>query len=685
MDPTNPSDNPLLQIDGLPRFHAISPEHVTPAIDAILEQSRVEVAKLETVKDGADWQNFVRPVEDLEERLARVWSPVSHLNHVQDSPAMREAYEEALPKLTAFHTELAQNEHFFRAYQHIRNGPGFAALDGAQRRLIDNTLRDLKLSGVALPPEAKARFKAIQQELSQLGNRFGRNVLDATQGWWLHLTDEAGLSGLPASARTLAKHSAEEAGLPGWKITLDMPSYLPFMMHGDRRDLREQLYYAYVTRASDQGPRAGSHDNTSLITRILELRREMAQLLGYASFAEMSLVPKMAETPQQVLEFLRDLAHRTRPAAVRELDELKEFARTRFGIEDLQAWDIAYYSEKLRQEKYRFSDEDIRPYFPADRVFTGMFEVVSRLYGLSIREAQGVEVWDPKVRFFEIRDETGELRGQFYADLYVRSNKQGGAWMDDCISRRRIGDHVQAPVAYLVCNFTPPVGGKPALLTHHEVETLFHEFGHGLHHMLTLVDYFGVSGINGVAWDAVELPSQFMENWCWEREALDMIGGHYETGAKLPDELLQKMHNAKNFHSGLHMLRQIEFALFDMRLYSEFDPSGKSDVQVLLDEVRSEVTLMKPPAYNRFQNSFSHIFAGGYAAGYYSYKWAEVLSADAFSRFEEEGVFNRSTARAFMHDILERGGAADPMDLFISFRGRPPSIDALLRHSGLAA
>ncbi len=679
------SANPLLQLDGLPKFRSIRPEHVLPALSSQLDANREHLLELETVAENARWDNFVQPMEDLEESLARMWSPVSHLNSVQDSPELRKAYEAALPLLTAYYTEVAQNETFFRGYQEVAARDDFKDLSPAQQRIVHNALRDLRLAGVDLPEKDKQRFKVIRQQLSQLGNRFDRNVLDATQGWWLQTIDNGDLAGLPKSLVDLAGQQAESAKQPGWRFTLDIPSYLPFMMYSQRRDLRQKMYQAYVTRASEQGPQAGKFDNGEIMLETLALRREMAHLLGYENFARVSLVPKMAESPQQVIEFLRDLAHRSRSAAQDELQAVRELARSEDQLQDLEPWDLAYYSERLRQSLYAFNDEQVRPYFPAGRVLQGMFQVVQRLYGLRIKEVSGIEVWDPSVHFYEIKDDRDVIRGRFYVDLYARPNKRGGAWMDELQSRKQRKHDVQVPVAYLVCNFAPPVGGKPALLTHNEVITLFHEFGHGLHHMLTNIDHIGVAGINGVAWDAVELPSQFMENWCWEREALDLLGGHYETGEPLPSELLRKMKAAKNFQSAMQMLRQIEFALFDMRLHAEFDSGQQGQLRQILTEVRDEVAVVFPPEYNRFENSFSHIFAGGYAAGYYSYKWAEVLSADAFARFEEEGIFNPATGRDFLHKILEPGGSRDAMELFVEFRGREPTVDALLRHSGLAA
>jgi oligopeptidase A len=626
------------------------------------------------------WDSFAQPIEDMNERLSRLWSPVSHLNAVMNNDALRAVYTENLPKLSEYHTEMAQDERLYAAYKQLAASSGFAALSQPQKKIVENTLRDFRLAGAELPPAKKARFKEIQKELSTLSSKFSDNVLDATEAWELVLTDEADLAGIPESGRAMARQSAREKGKDGWRFNLEAPSYIALMTYADKRELRRRMYQAFVTRASELGP--GQWDNGPLMQRILALRAEAAQLLGFAHYAEYALQTRMARNVAQVMDFLRDLATRARPYAVQDIEQLRAYARDEHGVAVLEVWDIPYYSEKLRQARYAISQEALRPYFPETRVVPGMFEVVRRLYGLDIREVTDIEVWHSDARVYEIRDENDTVRGRFYVDLYARENKRGGAWMDDCVARKRAAAGVQVPVAYLTCNFTPPVDGKPALLTHDEVETLFHEFGHGLHHMLTLVDYVGVAGINGVAWDAVELPSQFMENWCWEREALGLIAGHFETGAPLPDSLYEKMRAARNFQSGMQTVRQLEFSLFDMRLHAV---AQAPDVQQVLDEVRREVAVVVPPAFNRFPHSFSHIFAGGYAAGYYSYKWAEVLSADAFSKFEERGVFDRRTGLEFLHSILEQGGAREPMELFVNFRGREPKIDALLRHSGLTA
>lgn len=683
--------NPLLKMSDLPPFSRIKPEHIEPALDEMLAHNRAEVEGLlkqtdDYTAEDYTWENLIQPLEEMDDRLGRMWSPVSHMNSVVNSEALRAAYNACLPKLSDYSTEMGQNTRLYAAYKTVANGPDFTELDTAQQKIIENALRDFHLSGVDLPEDKKTRFKAIRQELSQLTTKFEENILDATQAWTRPITDESLLAGLPESARAMAQQSAQQKELTGWLFTLEFPSYHAVMTYADDRALRHELYQAYVTRASDQGPHAGQWDNSEVMVQILALRHELAQLLGFNNYAERSLATKMAELPEHVLAFLKDLAARSCPMAKQELQELEGFVAKESAIKNLEAWDITYYSEKLRQHKYAITQEQLKPYFPETRVIDGMFAVVKQLYGIDIQPADGVDTWHPDVRFYEIRDEQGVLRGQFYLDLYARANKRGGAWMDDCIGRLRHADgKLQLPVAYLTCNLTPPIGDDPALFTHDEVTTLFHEFGHGLHHMLTRVDHIGVSGINGVKWDAVELPSQFMENWCWEREALAMIAGHYQTGEPLPDELFEKMYAAKNFQAGMQMVRQLELALFDFRLYMEYDPAKGACIQQTLDEVRKEVAVIKPPSYNRFQHGFSHIFAGGYAAGYYSYKWAEVLSADAFAKFEENGIFDGKTGRAFLHSVLEQGGSREPMALFVEFRGRKPNIDALLRHSGIAA
>ena len=687
--------NPLLEMTGLPPFSQIKPEHVEPAIDTLLAEVREAVnQRLDEYAGKYSWDNLIQPLEDMDDRLGRAWSPVSHMNSVVNSDALREAYNACLPKLSDYATEMGQNRRLYEAYQLIKDAPGFAELDIAQQKIIDNALRDFHLSGVDLSEEKKNRFRDIRQRLSQLTTRYEENVLDATQAWSLLIDEDGRLAGLPDSARTMAKQAAEQKEKDGWLFTLDFPSYYAVITYADDRGLREQIHQAYVTRASElftlEGETQDKWDNAEVMEEILALRHESAQLLGYENYAERSLATKMADSPERVIGFLQDLARRAKPVAEKEVQELRDYAKEHYGIDDLQPWDMPYYSEKLRQHTFDISQEELKPYFPETRVIPGMFEVVKRLYGLCIQEVEGIDTWHKDVRFYDVYDEDNSLRGQFYLDLYAREHKRGGAWMDDCIGRKREADGgVQTPVAYLTCNLTPPIGEEPAQFTHDEVITLFHEFGHGLHHMLTRVDYLGVSGISGVAWDAVELPSQFMENWCWEKDALEFICGHVKTGDPLPDALFDKMYAAKNFQSGMQMVRQLELSLFDFRMHREYDPADKSTrgqrVQKVLDEVRAEVAVIKPASYNRFQNSFSHIFAGGYAAGYYSYKWAEVLSADAFSLFEEQGIFDADSGRKFLHNILEQGGAKEPMELFINFRGREPQIDALLRHSGIAA
>ncbi len=677
--------NPLLTLTDLPAFAAIRPEHVEPAIDELLARNRAELEQLLDRGPPFTWENLIYPIEEMHDRLNKAWSPVNHLNAVMNSPELRAAYNACLPKLSEYYTELGQNERLYSAYRAIEEGPDYARLDAAQQTVIEHALRDFHLSGVDLPAEHKARYKAIMQSLAQLQSKFQENVLDATQAWKKHITDEAELAGLPESAKSLARQTAERQGLEGWLLTLEFPSYQPVLSYADNRELRRELYEAYATRASEQGPNARQWDNSEAMESILALRYEAARLLGFADYTEYSLATKMAESPRQVLEFLDDLARRSKPQAQRDLAELRDFAHETYGANELEAWDIGYYSEKLRQHRYQISQEELRPYFPETKVAPGLFAVVQRLYGLEIRQTRAVEVWHPEVRAYEIIDSTGALCGRFYFDLYVRPNKRGGAWMDGCVTRRATHQGLQIPAAYMVCNFTPPVGEQPALFTHSEVLTLFHEFGHGLHHLLTRIDYAPVAGIHGVEWDAVELPSQFMENWCWEREALDLIAGHYQTGEPIPADLYQRMIAAKNFQSAMMLARQLEFALFDFRLHRDYDPQQGGRIQEILDEVRRQVAVIIPPAYNRFAHAFSHIFAGGYAAGYYSYKWAEVLSADAFAKFEENGIFDRTTGERFLHSILEMGGSREAMTNFIEFRGREPSIEPLLRHSGIVA
>jgi len=678
--------NPLLENNVLPAFSEIKPEHVEPALNQVLEQAKQTVENLLKHQDQPTWQSLVLPMEALDATIDKVWSPVSHLNSVMNSDELRVAYNACLPKLSQFGTELGQNEDLYKAYNALATSPVYEQLDIAQKKVIDNALRDFRLSGVELSQTDRDKFKQISQQLTELTAKFEENLMDATHAWKKHITDEALLSGLPDSTKAMAAQFAQRDELEGWLFTLDFPSYMPVMSYADDRVFREEMYTAFATKASDQGPHAGQWDNTEIMADILKLRHELAQLIGFANHAERSLATKMAQSPRQVLDFLSDLADRSKPIAEREFTELKVYAKEQNPeISELEAWDVTYYAEKLRQQRYSISQEELKPYFPENKVVSGLFGVVNRLYGLDIKERNDMDVWHKDVRFFDIFDGKGELRGQFYLDLYARNHKRGGAWMDECHVRRQTEAGIQTPVAFLTCNFSEPLGDKPALFSHDEVTTLFHEFGHGLHHMLTKIHHAGVSGINGVAWDAVELPSQFMENWAWEREALDLISGHFETGEVLPQDLFDKMIAARNFQSAMIMVRQLEFSLFDFRLHLEFNPEQENQVDKILAEVRDQVAVVKPPKFNRFAHSFSHIFAGGYAAGYYSYKWAEVLSADAFSKFEENGIFDRATGLAFLESILEQGGSREPMELFIEFRGREPEIDALLRHSGIAA
>lgn len=675
--------NPLLEAKGLPPFSQIRPEHVKPAVEQAIKDYRDVVEKVVANNDYS-WENFIAPLTEVSDRLSKIWSPVSHLNSVMNSEPLREAYESCLPLLSELSTYLGQHAGLYKAYQSIKDSEEFATYSQAQQKAITDSLRDFELSGIGLAADKQKRFGEISQRLSELASKFSNQVLDATHAWFKHVTNKDDLAGLPESALEAAAQAAKAKELEGWVLTLDIPSYLPVMTYADNRALREEMYRAYCTRASELGPNAGEFDNTEVIKETLALRHEKAQLLGFANYAELSLATKMAQSSEQVMGFLHDLAKRSKRQGEQELAELKAFARQHYDVEELQAWDNAYYSEKLKQHKYAISDEQLRPYFPEDKVLTGLFETVHRLYGIEVRPGDGVELWHPEVRYFEIYDQQNQLRASFYLDLYAREHKRGGAWMDECQVRRKLPNgSIQLPVAYLTCNFNRPIGDKPALFTHDEVLKLFHEFGHGLHHMLTQIDVADVSGINGVAWDAVELPSQFMENWCWQSEALGFISGHYQSGEPLPEDMLEKLLAARNYHSAMAMLRQLEFSLFDFTLHSQ-DPT-KLGVQQILDDVRKEVAVLEVPEFNRFQNGFGHIFAGGYAAGYYSYKWAEVLASDAFSLFEENGIFDEQTGQSFLHNILEKGGSKEPMELFKAFRGREPKVDALLRHSGIQA
>ncbi|CAI1887081.1 MULTISPECIES: oligopeptidase A [Serratia] len=676
--------NPLLTPFSLPPFSAIRPEDIVPAVQSALADCRAAVERVVAQPGPFTWDNLCQPLAESDDRLSRIWSPIGHLNSVKNSPELRAAYEQALPLLSEYGTWVGQHEGLYQAYRSLKEGAAFETLSVPQRKAVDNALRDFELSGIGLSADKQQRYGEIVARLSELGSTYSNNVLDATMGWSKLITDEAELSGLPESALAQAQAMAQAKEQDGWLLTLDMPSYLPVLTYADNRALREEMYRAFATRASDQGPNAGKWDNSEVMAETLALRHELAQLLGFDTYADKSLATKMAESPDQVIGFLSDLAKRARPQAEQELAQLRAFAKQHYGVDELDAWDITYYGEKQKQHLFSISDEQLRPYFPEQRVVEGLFEVVKRIYGITAKERKDVDTWHPDVRFFDLFDADGELRGSFYLDLYARENKRGGAWMDDCVgSLRKADGTLQKPVAYLTCNFNRPLGDQPALFTHNEVTTLFHEFGHGLHHMLTQIDTAGVSGINGVPWDAVELPSQFMENWCWEPEALAFISGHYQSGEPLPKAMLDKLLAAKNYQAALFILRQLEFGLFDFRMHFEYSPEKGAQILPTLAEVKKMVAVVPSPSWGRFPHAFSHIFAGGYAAGYYSYLWAEVLSADAYSRFEEEGIFNAETGKSFLDNILSRGGSEEPMTLFKRFRGREPQLDAMLRHYGI--
>ena len=712
----NSLTNPLLDFSGLPRFTEIKTEHIAPAVEALLQKNKTVLDTIRNDQQSPTWHTFVQPMVDASERLMRAWGQVSHLNAVMNSPELREAYNKNLPLITQFYAELSQDQKLFEKFKQLRNSREYETLSAARQKIVENELRDFRLGGAELPVDKKQRFLKIQEALSETSSRFNDNLLDATNAFALLVEKPEDVAGIPDDVLHTARQLAEKDGDTGWKFTLHMPSYLPIQQYADNRELREKMYRAFNTRASEfnaapqtesgqkeQGE-AKSLDNMPLINSILELRQEAAKMLGFENYAEVSLATKMATSPQQVLGFLEELAAKAKPYAEQDLQTLQAFAAEQLNLAKLEAWDIAYASEKLRQVRYAFSDLEVKQFFPENKVLPGMFRLVEKLYRIAIvpvDAARGdAQYWHPDVKLFDIFDAEGVLIGQFYLDLYARSTKRGGAWMDSAISRRLIEREqgqpaVQIPVAYLTCNFSAPVEidgkAKPALFTHNEVIVLFHEFGHGLHHLLTQVDDLSVSGINGVEWDAVELPSQFMENFCWEWDVLTAMTGHVDTGEPLPRALYDKMYAAKNFQSGMQMVRQLEFALFDMHLHSDFNPHGETTVLQLLDVVRKQVAVVMPPAYNRFPNNFAHIFGGGYAAGYYSYKWAEVLSADAYSLFEEqaadssEGVMSASIGSRFRQEILAMGGSRPALDSFVAFRGREPQLDALLRHNGMVA
>ncbi|MGK0269780.1 MAG: oligopeptidase A [Cocleimonas sp.] len=679
--------NPLLNIADLPDFPQINAEHIEPALDELLKSSRDLTESLLKNNSEYTWDNLIEPLEKADNELERMWSPISHMNGVVNTPELRDAYNGCLPKLSEYSTEMGQNKALFDAIQQIQNNQDALGLDDAQRKSIEDSIKGFKLSGVDLDDEKKQRYGDISSELSTITSNYSDNVLDATNAWTKQIDDKSALKGLPDTAIEQAAAAASQRDAKGYMLTLEFPSYYAVMSYADDRDLREEMYRAYCTRASDQGNDV-KLDNSANMEKILNLRQEKAKLLGFDNYSELSLDTKMADSPNQVLEFLGELAEKSLPFAKKEYEELKQFALDEVGIEDMQAWDATYISEKLKQQRYSISDEDLKPYFPVDNVLAGLFELVEKLYSVAIKQNTDQQSWHDDVRFYEIYNADGDLKARFYLDLYARQHKRGGAWMADFCSRFKANVNakvqVQTPVAFMTCNSAPPAGGKPALFTHDEVITLFHEFGHGLHHMMTQIEYLDISGISGVEWDAVELPSQFMENWCWQREALDMFAAHYETGEKIPDELFDKMQAARHFQTAMGMVRQLEFSIFDMRMHMDTSISSATQIQDVLDEVRKGVSVVTPPSFNRFQHGFSHIFAGGYAAGYYSYKWAEVLSADAFARFEEEGLFNQEVGKAFLTEILEVGGSRPAIESFKAFRGREPSVDALLKHSGLS-
>lgn len=677
--------NPLLEANELPPFQDINAAHIEPAMQTIIEENLKAIDELLGQQSQVSWQSLYEPLEEINDRLEQAWSPVSHLNGVVQTEELRKAYETCLPLLSKYSTQLGQNEQLFKAYQTLHDSEGFNKLEPAQQQIVRNNLRDFKLSGIDLDESARKRYGKLKQRLSEVSNKFSNNVLDATQAWTRHITDRAELEGMPEAAITAAKAAADAKQLDGYLLTLDAPCYIAVVSYADNAELRKDMYTAYTTRASDKGPNAGEFDNSDLMVEITTLRHELATLLGFENYAEYSLAKKMADTPDQVIDFLEQLSKRTREVAQAELDALRDYASNEHQHTRLEAWDVSYFAEKLRKQQFDIDQEELRPYFPAEKVTQGLFSVASRLFDIEITADESMSTWHPDVRAFQISRQ-GSPIARFYLDLYAREHKRGGAWMADCRVRRRLsGGGLQNPVAFLTCNFMAPAGDQPSLLTFNDVTTLFHEFGHGLHHMLSQIEYAEVSGINGVAWDAVELPSQFLENWCWQAEVIEQLSAHHESGESLPQELLNKLLAAKNFQAGMQMLRQIEFALFDFRMHQQAGMKSADDIQALLDQVRADVAVLEPPADNRFQHGFSHIFAGGYAAGYYSYKWAEVLSADAFSQFEEHGIYDDATRKRYLHEILEKGGSAPAMELFKNFMGREPEVDALLKQSGIAA
>ena len=672
-----PMTNPLLDEQGLPLFSKILPEHIEPALDATLERNRSDLEQLLANSDTPNFTNAIMPLEEMHDRLHRTWSPVSHLQMVASSDALRDAYNRCLPKLSRYATELAQDERLYKLYKEVDDQLA-TQTDTPENKLLEHALRDFHLAGVDLPSEQKMRFRDVMEELTQLQAKYEQNLLDSMGAWTRHETDKQSLTGITDAVLNAARAAAEEQNLEGWLLRLDQPTYIAVITHADNADLRKTFYTAWVTRASEQAPGDGKFDNTPLMEDILRLRHEAATLVGFDNFAAYALASRMATTVAEVSDFLLHLAEVAKPAAIKELAELQAWAG-----QELNNWDIAYYSEKLRLERFSISDEALRPYFPLPRVLDGLFSVLQRLYGISVKEQDDVDRWQSAVRYYALKNDKDEVIGGFFIDLYSRPNKRSGAWMDECLLRKRSAAGVQIPVAHLVCNFTSPTDDKPALLSHAEVVTLFHEFGHTLHHMLTRIDYPSIAGISGVPWDAVELPSQFMENFAWDPEVVREMSGHFETGKSLPEELLTKLEASRVFQAGLAMIRQVEFSLFDWRIHSEYEPDKGGRINDILEQVRERVAVIPTPAFSRFANSFSHVFGGSYAAGYYSYKWAEVLAADAFSAFQEAGLFDPKVARHFRETILEVGGSTDIADAFKAFRGRAPSIEPLLKQAGI--
>ncbi len=670
--------------EALPRFSDINPDEIFSNLTSLIQANKKKLDTLLAQSGPFSWDNLMQPLEEMTDELNKTWSPISHLHAVLETDSLRKAYNDTLPLLTDFHTELSQNTVLYQAISTLASDRALEKLNPAQQKIIKNAVRDFKLAGIHLPIDKKTRIAELQKHLNQLMTTFSENVLDATHAFTLPITDSSKLAGLPPHIVQLAMEHAKQLHLEGYVLTLDYPTYSTAMKYLKNRELRKTLYEAYSTRASDQGPDAGKWDNTAIIDDILKTRHDIAHVLGFTNYAEYSLATKMAKTPEEVLCFLYDLLARSKSMAENEYEAILALAQSQDGLTSLEIWDIAYYSEKLRESQFNFTQEDIRPYFPIDKVLDGLFALVHKLYGIRIQKEEGIDLWHPQAQFFSIYDDQHNLRAGFYIDLYARPHKRDGAWMDDCRTRRRLNEkQLQYPVAYLTCNFMPPLQHEPALLTHDDVQTLFHEFGHCLQHMLTKVDYPSVAGINGVPWDAVEFPSQFMENYCWEKELLALISGHHKTGETLPEDLYEKMLAAKHFQTGLQMVRQIEFSLFDFCLHLSFDPTQSNQAQTILNTIRQKTSVIPVPSFNRFQHSFLHVFAGNYAAGYYSYKWAEVLSCDAYGQFQEHGIFDQAVGLSFMKNILEVGGVRDPMESFIAFRGRPPTIDALLKLNGI--